>query len=484
MDHTDDTVTSSSSLAEYEDLDIYTRRHRSPSPFDGEYLYDCAGMTWIDHETFRPVTGICTLTKMDLYWAVRQNNVPLVEKLFTQNHSPNAIFRWKVEFIGGSGEFFQFPLHRAVQTGSSEMVELLLQHGSDPNSMDSVGRTPLELLFQCNKDHTDCSSTDPVIAEILLKGGTKIDDEMWCSLFALANSRYLAAPARWSFLELLLSDENSGRNRLLYDCRNCDNDDQTFYRIVTECGEGDINGRYGYRVLEHCLKAGVEQHILQHSLQLAVKQDAIFPAAVLLLLKADVDVNAELEDSGERSTPFHFLFKKATQHIDKYLESGFVDEFQSGDLDSEFSILWLLIKAGSSPLVYFNNNLGQMEVSIRLLYDKTQHHCKKNNWSCRRRSTVLGHLQRCLDIIREIQPPYNLMELSRIVIRKALGPWSEDKVEQLKLPIRIRECLKYNDCQAIVDGVANYDWTGHDVRQGRVSPTSGAANSDEWYRWR
>ena len=474
------------SAGEYESSEISIRRYQSPSPFVGEYLYNFEGMSPTDLKTFKRITGLCRSSEMDLYWAVRLNNVALVEKLFTQNHSPNTIFRWKFEFEGGSREFFQFPLHRAAQTGNPELVELLLQHGSDPNSIDSVGRTPLQLLFQCNVDLTsdrtaDRSSTDPVVAGILLEGGTKIDEEMWCSLFALANR---SVPARWSFLELLLSEENCGRNRLLDDCRDCDNDDQTFFRIVTECGEGDINGMYGYRVLEYCLKAGMEQHVLQHSLQLAIKQEAIFPAAILLLIKAGVDVNAEIVDKGKTATPLYFLFSKITKLIGKYLERDFIDEFHSGELDSEFSIVWLLIKAGnvshiSSSSFDIYSHLGQNETSIRLLYDKTLHYSEKKNWSCRRRVAVLGHLQRCLNIIREIQPHNSLMELSRIVVRKALGPWSDDKMDQLQLPARIKECIKYHDCQAIVDGVAKYDWTWHDLEQGRISPVSTSDDSDE-----
>ena len=396
---------------------------------------------------------------MLLYWAVRLNNVPLVEKLLIQNHNPNAIFRWKFEFDGESREFFQFPLHRAVQTRNPGLVELLLQHGSEPNSIDSVGRTPLQLLFQCNADLTndytaDRSSTDPVVAGILLKGGTKIDEEMWCSLFAIA---IRTAPSRWSFLELLLSEENSGRNRLLDECRDCDNDDGTFFRIVTECGEDDLNGRYGYGVLEHCLKAGVEQHILQHSLQLVLKQAIVFPIAVLLLIKSGVDVNAEIDDNGKRTTPFHFVLGMVTKLIDECLETDSIYEYQSVELDSDLSILWLLIKAGSSYVADICSHLSQIEVSIRLIYEKTHHYSEKWNWSCRRHSAVLGHLQRCLDIIRGIQPPYSLLELSRIVVRKALGPWLEDRVEQLQLPEQIKDYMKYHDCQAIVDGVSIYD---------------------------
>ena len=479
MEDSHDTTRFPRPFGEYEGTDISIRRYQSPSPFDGDHLYHRSeGM--LSTKTFKRITGLGRSMKMDLYWAIRLDNVPLVEELLINNHSSNTIFRWKVELEEGLREFFKFPLHQAVQTGNPESVELLLQHGSDPNSTDSVGRTPLELLFQCNEfiDPTfDRVSTDPVIAGILLKGGTKIDEEMWCSLFSLA---IRTAPSCWSFLELLLSEENNGKNRLLDECRDCDNDDSTFFRIVTECGEDDLNGKYGYGVLEHCLKAGVKQHILQHSLQLALKQETVFPTTVLLLIKTGVDVNAEIDDNGQSTTPLHFILNKATKFIDRYLERDFMNESQSGELDSVFSILWLLIKAGSSSFVDLYKLLDQIEVSIRLVYDKTRNYSEKHGWSSRRHSAVLGHLQRCLDITQEIQPPSSLMELSRIVARKALGHLSEDKIHQLHLPVRVKECLKYHDYQAIVDGVAKYRWSWHDVEQGRVTPPSISDDSDEF----
>ena len=67
------------------------------------------------------------------------------------------------------------------------------------------------------------------------------------------------------------------------------------------------------------------------------------------------------------------------------------------------------------------------------------------------------------------------MELSRIVVQRALVPWSEDKVQQLQLPRRIKETLNYHDCQAIVDGVAKFHWTYHDLKLGRISSFSSSS---------
>ena len=70
-----------SSFGAMEDFDIYTPL---PSLFDGEYLDNrldnYADLPWIeDFEEFKRMSGICRSKETDLYRAVRQNGVPLVE---------------------------------------------------------------------------------------------------------------------------------------------------------------------------------------------------------------------------------------------------------------------------------------------------------------------------------------------------------------------------------------------------------------------
>ena len=480
MSDAEDKTSSLSSSEESDSLHFNPVRPEWLHPYLADNSFRVQGITSLETRT----RGLCRSAELELYWAVCDNNVSLAEKLLAESHSPNAIFRWRVEFAEETREYSQFPLHRAVQSGNPELVGLLLQYGSDPNSKDCAGRTPLEVFFlrgdltkmvDFNNYH---AAMNIVIAEMLLKRATEIDEVMWYTLFNLANETVMA---RWSFMELLLLDKRRSYPILAEYC-NIDYELNILYNIVSECGEVDDNSRYGYGVLEHCLKAGVDPRILQRCLGVAIKHHPTLLIAMILLIKAGVNVNCKLEDSkGKTVTPLRFVLEKITESVDRYLEKCFADETQSGDLDSEFSALWLLIKAGSGFPADIHGQLVHVEVSIKLLYDKARLYSETNNWSCRRRSAVLSHLQRCLDIIQEIQPPYSLMELSRIVVRKALGPWSEDRVEQLKLPLRIKECITYHDCQTIVDGVGKYDWTWHDVEKGRVSPLSFHSDSeDEW----
>ena len=482
MSSVEDTISFLSSSEDSDSLDFNPVRLELLHPYLVDVSFKLQGITSLETRT----RGLCRSAELELYWAVCDNNISLAEKLLAQSHNPNSIFRWRVEFAEDTREYSQFPLHRAVQSGKVELVKLLLQYGSDPNSKDCSWRTPLQVLFMRGnyskrliEDSIERSSADPVIAEMLLKRAAELDDEMWHSLFESANR---TVAARWSFLEILLSEESKSnpRTRLLGGCCACDNEPITLWNIVDSCGEADNNGRYGYGVLEHCLKAGLEPHFLQRCLERTIKHQPTLPAAVILLMKAGVDVDWELEDfQGKIVTPFCFILDKVTASVGKCLENVFVDEAHSGDLDSEFSALWLLVKAGSSFPAGIHRQLVDVEVSIRLLYDKTNLYSETKNWSFRRQSAVMGHLQRCLDIIREIQPPSSLIDLSRIAVRDVLSPWSEDKVKLLQLPEQSKQCIKYHDCQAIVDGVAKYDWTWHDVERGRVSPMSSHSDSEE-----
>ena len=53
------------------------------------------------------------------------------------------------------GEFGCTPMHEAVRNGHSKVLNLLLEHGGDPNCCTSSGYTPLYLAVS-NGDVADC----------------------------------------------------------------------------------------------------------------------------------------------------------------------------------------------------------------------------------------------------------------------------------------------------------------------------------------
>jgi ankyrin repeat protein len=43
-------------------------------------------------------------------------------------------------------------LHLAVSLGNADVVRLLMRHGADPNAMDSLGKTPIDLAREYDDD--------------------------------------------------------------------------------------------------------------------------------------------------------------------------------------------------------------------------------------------------------------------------------------------------------------------------------------------
>ena len=292
-------------------------------------------------------------TEPELFHAVCDKDVALVEKLLGEKHDPNAIFQLKIEFEGENRSYTQYPLHRAVQTGNKDLIDVLLKHGSDPNCTNGQGVTPLYLLLRLLQTNPSYSS-------------------------------------------------------------------------------------------EH----GV--HV------------------VLLLIKAGSDVKFEFTDKQEKIvTPLHLALNKMTTTLYNLLDnisnrtlatSLYPSQWVSGcgGMESEFSILWLLAKSGA--IGTWSNDVGcrltQLEVPLKSVCEKASHLSEEMYWPLHHISAIQKHIQRCLDILQEIHPPMNLLELCRIAVRQALGPGLEGKLEQLGLPVPVKDCILHHDLQAFVDGLS------------------------------
>ena len=418
-------------------------------------------------------------TEPELFHAVCDNNVALVEKLLVENHDPNAIFRLKIQFEGENMSYTQYPLHRAVQTSNKNLVDILLKHGSDPNYMDGQNRTPLQLLFHLIRSSSflragdysasgERHTSDPVIVEMLLKAGADItlDDKILTHIMEGPPVTF----HRWYLLEMLVMAKTNVRNQLIEKCRN-HVDDYSFvlFTLVTKCGEPDSNGKYGYSVLESCLKGGLQPDVLRHGLKLAI--DHVVPNAVHLLIEAGTDVKFEFTDGQEKMvTPFHLALNLLTLTLDNLSRRSLLSDFSlaleviyaCGYIDSQLSVLWLLAKSGATSTWSrdIDCRLVQFEVVLKSTYEEVDRLFRENNWSTEHHTAAQNHLQRCLDILQEIQSPMNLLHRCCIAVRQTLGSRIKDKLDQLELPVPVKECILHYDLQAFVDRIARYERPG------------------------
>ena len=421
-------------------------------------------------------------TEPALFHAVCDNDFALVEKLLIEKHDPNVIFQMKTEFQGKNRSYTQYPLHRAVQTGNKDLVDILLKHGGDPNCRNGQEKTPLRLLFRVMQlsgipaGGGRPSDSDRVIAEMLLRAGAYMTLDFGTfggQILKDILSGSTLIDGNWTWLEMLVTAGTNAnvRKHLIEKCRNYVGDHLfVFFNLVTKCGEPDSNGKCGYDILDSCLKAGLAPRVLRHGLQLAV--DHVVPRAVLLLIKAGANVNFEYKDrQGKLVTPFLLALNQVTATVDNISKRSIWPDFLLAShviyacryIDSEFSILLLLAKSGA--ISTWSRDVGcrlvQIEVALRSAYEAIDRLFREQNWSLEDQSAAQNHLQRCLDNLQAIKPS-NLLDLCCVAVRQALGPGLEDKLKQLGLPVTIRDCMLH-DLQDIVDGIAPCEWPGSEL---------------------
>jgi hypothetical protein len=110
--------------------------------------------------------------------ATEQNAVQVVNQLLADGADPNKTFN-------------RTALHLAVETGRSEIVDLLLAHGADLNARDHLGRAPLFLAVATRR---------PKIARVLMDAGADatILDQDGTSMLYVALKRGYREIALWT----------------------------------------------------------------------------------------------------------------------------------------------------------------------------------------------------------------------------------------------------------------------------------------------
>ncbi|MBS4220074.1 ankyrin repeat domain-containing protein [Bacillus sp. FJAT-49711] len=117
---------------------------------------------------------------MDKYFELlRENNHSEIERYFIGNDVND-------EIAGGT------PLMWAVRQNNIEFVKRLIELGADPNKVDDVGRSPLEIA---------CYYGFLEVAEVLLQKGAKVDFNCFrraeCSWYGSSQRELIELLKRW-----------------------------------------------------------------------------------------------------------------------------------------------------------------------------------------------------------------------------------------------------------------------------------------------
>ena len=186
---------------------------------------------------------------------------------------------------------------------------------------------------------------------------------------------------------------------------------------------------------------------------------------LLQLIKAGSNVKIGFTDQKENKvTPLQLVLNIVTTTLDgvfKVISSRTRYASQRVPycrfVELKFSILWLLAKSGA--ICTWSRDVGgcmtQLQLSLISVCEKASRLSREYHWPLHHLSAIQNHIQRCLDILQEIQPPMSLLDLCRFAVRQALGSGLEDKLEQLGLPVPVKDCMLPHDLQAIVDGLSH-----------------------------
>jgi len=215
--------------------------HESPNlltEVDGE------GLTALQHAVMLHKTqAIQTLVQLGadvnsthnwetLHWAVRDNNIPVVELLLQAGANPDVV---DADNAGAT------PLTRAAKDNYMQIIRLLLAAGCDINLPGIMTQTALSIVIDnCHRNapnnrdtsvQEDCirlllqNGADPTIQNnlkgppLVVAAGTPIDDELFKEIFLIAKSKWNPDQCKFLLAQSILRAINEGsryRERVMF----------------------------------------------------------------------------------------------------------------------------------------------------------------------------------------------------------------------------------------------------------------------------
>ncbi len=252
-----------------------------------------------------------------LHFATESNNKNIVEALLNKGSNPNA-----KDYIGCT------PLHYAAQDGYKDIIEVLLNKGADLNTKDDTGWTPLYLAAQ--------NGYGDIVKALLNKGADLNikDDTDWTPLHSAAQSGYK------DIVEALL---NKGA-----DPNTKDDTDWTPLHLAAQSGYKDV--------VEALLNKGADPNTKDDTnwtpLHLAAQSGNKY--IVEVLLNKGADFNAE---DNTAWTPLHYAAQNGNKDIVEILLSKGAD-FNAKTTDQGWTPLHIAAQYGYKNVIESLLNKG------------------------------------------------------------------------------------------------------------------------------
>ena len=387
-----------------------------------------------------------------LYRAVCDANLAVVKSLLENGHDPNVPYYYihkkgktllcSDHDLSESDEdnrgMFHHPLHRAVLLNNLELVALLLDHGADPNAVDGRSNTPLAMLIESNN-----FIDNPVVEKLIVEGADKE-----AALYQACNGKsFLSRSAfvngiKWPVVATLLRQGADLREVMR-------RSDRCFLNVINLCGHNSQHMATAYEILGAFLDIELDERLLKWALERTlfsmVHVDMVRKLALLIEIGVPVDYTI---DRLEGRTNLQLRFARIETKLSK------CPEHFSYTVCIDFSCVWILVKASAQLVWYEGGNmidsarLKHLEERLNTAYDTTE-----ASSDCRR-SSILGHLQHCKDIMTWLHGTArspSLFHLSVLAVRRSLGLYPGRKLRTMDIPQRLHDAVLLKDLWPFVE---------------------------------
>ena len=406
-----------------------------------------------------------------LYRAVCGGDLATVKSLLEGGHDPNLPYYYipkKVivsnlynydrddlgENIEGERGMFHAPLHRAVLLNNLELVELLLDHGADPNTIDGRSNTPLTVLIKSK------NLIDSVIVEKLVAWGADKN----AALHIACQGEYewrLGPKIKWPVVKTLLRHGADVKKSLMQS-------EHSFINVITQCGRGE-DMETSYEILGEFLKSGLDASLLKKAFEktllsfMCARSDTVRKLAHLVEVGVPFDYAIEERGGfdhqvdGHGYTPLHLLLDRLEESAMDISGRSRCRKLLTELLCVDFSWVWILVKAGAQFKLCNGGDIGtklwHLDSVLNNISENVQFYPQESSPDRRSVDVVLGHLQHCKEVMTWLGSahPRSLFALSAVAVRRSLGFYPGRKLKNMGVPQLLQDAILLKDMWPFVE---------------------------------